>query len=394
MNTFNFSVPQDITVGKGSLAKLPEIAKKLGGSHAFIISGPHLAKMGLVEKAADYLKTVDIKTDAFTEIEANPSVATVEKATEKFKESGADFIVAFGGGSPMDVAKAVGVVAKYGGSITEYEGAHKVPGPIIPLIAIPTTAGTGSEVTAFSVITDHSRDYKLTVFSYELLPAYAILDAELITTAPASVAAACGIDAFIHAEEAYISTAASPFSDAMAEKAMALIGKNIRRFVANRGDMEAAEAMMVGSLFAGIAFSFARLGNVHAMSHPVSAFFDVPHGVTNAVLLPVVAEYNALADHGRYLTIYNDISPVPAYTDDFEPMMLVDAIHSLCADIGIPENLTIAINQASKTGEVTREEIESKIEAMAVDAMKSGNIAVNPRSSRQCDIEMLYKKAL
>lgn len=394
MNTFNFSVPQDITVGKGSLAKLPEIAKKLGGSHAFIISGPHLAKMGLVEKAADYLKTVDIKTDAFTEIEANPSVATVEKATEKFKESGADFIVAFGGGSPMDVAKAVGVVAKYGGSITEYEGAHKVPGPIIPLIAIPTTAGTGSEVTAFSVITDHSRDYKLTVFSYELLPAYAILDAELITTAPASVAAACGIDAFIHAEEAYISTEASPFSDAMAEKAMALIGKNIRRFVANRGDMEAAEAMMVGSLFAGIAFSFARLGNVHAMSHPVSAFFDVPHGVANAVLLPVVAEYNALADHGRYLTIYNDISPVPAYTDDFEPMMLVDAIHSLCADIGIPENLTIAINQASKTGEVTREEIESKIEAMAVDAMKSGNIAVNPRSSRQCDIEMLYKKAL
>lgn len=394
MNTFNFSVPQDITVGKGSLAKLPEIAKKLGGSHAFIISGPHLAKMGLVEKAADYLKTVDIKTDVFTEIEANPSVATVEKATEKFKESGADFIVAFGGGSPMDVAKAVGVVAKYGGSITEYEGAHKVPGPIIPLIAIPTTAGTGSEVTAFSVITDHSRDYKLTVFSYELLPAYAILDAELITTAPASVAAACGIDAFIHAEEAYISTAASPFSDAMAEKAMALIGKNIRRFVANRGDMEAAEAMMVGSLFAGIAFSFARLGNVHAMSHPVSAFFDVPHGVANAVLLPMVAEYNALADHGRYLTIYNDISPVPAYTDDFEPMMLVDAIHSLCADIGIPENLTIAINQASKTGEVTREEIESKIEAMAVDAMKSGNIAVNPRSSRQCDIEMLYKKAL
>lgn len=394
MNTFNFSVPQDITVGKGSLAKLPEIAKKLGGSHAFIISGPHLAKMGLVEKAADYLKTVDIKTDVFTEIEANPSVATVEKATEKFKESGADFIVAFGGGSPMDVAKAVGVVAKYGGSITEYEGAHKVPGPIIPLIAIPTTAGTGSEVTAFSVITDHSRDYKLTVFSYELLPAYAILDAELITTAPASVAAACGIDAFIHAEEAYISTAASPFSDAMAEKAMALIGKNIRRFVANRGDMEAAEAMMVGSLFAGIAFSFARLGNVHAMSHPVSAFFDVPHGVANAVLLPMVAEYNALADHGRYLTIYNDISPVPAYTDDFEPMMLVDAIHSLCADIGIPENLTIAINQASKTGEVTREEIESKIEAMAVDAMKSGNIAVNPRSSCQCDIEMLYKKAL
>lgn len=394
MNEFSFSVPQNITVGKGSLAKLPEIAKKLGGSHAFLMSGPHLAKMGLVEKAADSLKAAGIEVDTFTDIEGNPSVETVDKATEVFQAAGADFIVAFGGGSPMDVAKAVGVTAKYGGSITEYEGAHKVPGPIIPLIAIPTTAGTGSEATAFSVITDHRRDYKLTVFSYEILPAYAILDAELLTTAPASVAAACGIDAFIHAEEAYISTAASPFSDAMAEKAMSLIGKNIRRFVANRGDIEAAEAMLVGSLFAGIAFSFARLGNVHAMSHPVSAFFDVPHGVANAVLLPVIAEYNALADHGRYLTIYNDISPVPAYEEDFEPMMLVDAIRELCTDIGIPENLTIAINQASKNGEVSREEIESKIEAMAVDAMKSGNIAVNPRSSRQCDIEMLYHKAL
>ena len=394
MNEFSFSVPQNITVGKGSLAKLPEVAKKSGGFHAFLMSGPHLAKMGLVEKAAESLKVAGIAVDTFTDIEGNPSVETVDKATAAFKESGADFIVAFGGGSPMDVAKAVGVTAKYGGSITEYEGAHKVPGPIIPLIAIPTTAGTGSEVTAFSVITDHSRDYKLTVFSYEILPAYAILDAELLTTAPASVAAACGIDAFIHAEEAYISTAASPFSDAMAEKAMSLIGKNIRRFVANRGDIEAAEAMLVGSLFAGIAFSFARLGNVHAMSHPVSAFFDVPHGVANAVLLPVIAEYNALADHGRYLTIYNDISPVPAYEEEFEPMMLVDAIRELCGEIGIPANLTEAINDASKTGPVSAEEIESKIEAMAVDAMKSGNIAVNPRSSRQCDIEMLYRKAL
>lgn len=394
MNEFSFSVPQNITVGKGSLAKLPEIAKKSGGSHAFLMSGPHLEKMGLVEKAANSLKSAGIAVDTFTDIEGNPSVETVDKATAAFKEAGADFIVAFGGGSPMDVAKAVGVTAKYGGSITEYEGAHKVPGPIIPLIAIPTTAGTGSEVTAFSVITDHSRDYKLTVFSYEILPAYAILDAELLTTAPASVAAACGIDAFIHAEEAYISTAASPFSDAMAEKAMSLIGKNIRRFVANRGDIEAAESMLVGSLFAGIAFSFARLGNVHAMSHPVSAFFDVPHGVANAVLLPVIAEYNALADHGRYLTIYNDISPVPAYEDEFEPMILVDAIRDLCDDIGIPANLTEAINNASKNGMVSREEIESKIEAMAVDAMKSGNIAVNPRSSRQCDIEMLYRKAL
>lgn len=394
MKQFSFSIPQNIIVGRGAMAQLPEVAKKIEGSHAMIISGPNLLAMGVVDKAVTYLQGAGIKVDVYTDIEPNPSVTTVEKATEAFNVSGADFIVALGGGSPMDVAKAVGVVAKHGGSITEYEGAHKVPGKIIPLIALPTTAGTGSEVTAFSVVTDHSRDYKLTVFSYELLPAYAILDVDLIMTAPASVAAACGIDAFIHAEEAYISTDASPFSDAMAEKAMELIGGNIRKFVANRGNVEAAESMLVGSLFAGIAFSFARLGNVHAMSHPVSAYFDVPHGIANAVLLPVVAEYNALADDGKYIKIYNYISPIKATEDDFEPYMLVEAIEELCEEIGIPENLTVAINNASRNGEVTKEEIESKITAMAEDAMKSGNIAVNPRSSRQCDIEMLYKKAL
>ena len=398
MNSFEFFIPQNIMVGAGTMAKLPECAKKLGGSHAMLISGPTLRRMGIVDRAADYLKEAGMKVDIFTDVEANPSVTTVEKATDAFKEAGADFIVALGGGSPMDVAKAVGVTAKFGGSITEYEGAHKVPGKIVPLIAVPTTAGTGSEVTAFSVITDHSRDYKLTVFSYELLPAYAILDPELLTSAPASVAAACGIDAFIHAEEAYVSTAASPFSDAMAEKAMELIGKNIRRFVARRTDLEAAEAMLTGSLFAGIAFSFARLGNVHAMSHPVSAFFDVPHGVANAVLLPVIAEYNALADHGRYLTIYNYISPIPAFEDEFEPLMLVDAIRELNEDIGIPQDLTTAIRQTAKrkdpAKEVSDEEIESKIDAMADDAMKSGNIAVNPRSSRKQDIVELYHKAL
>ena len=394
MKQFSFSVPQNIIVGRGSMAQLPDIAKKLDGNHAMIISDPGLLSLGLVDKTANYLKEAGLTVDIFTDVEPNPSVTTVENATVAFKESGADFLVALGGGSPMDVAKAVGVVAKFGGKITEYEGAHKVPGKIIPLIALPTTAGTGSEVTAFSVITDHSRDYKLTVFSYELLPTYAILDADLIMTAPASVAAACGIDAFIHAEEAYISTDASPFSEAMSEKAMELIGSNIRKFVANRGNAEAAEAMMVGSLFAGIAFSFARLGNVHAMSHPVSAYFNVPHGVANAVLLPVIAEYNALADNGKYLKIFNYISPIKATVDDFEPLMLVDAINELCEEIGIPENLTVAVNNASRNGEVTKEEIEEKITAMAVDAMKSGNIAVNPRSSRQCDIEMLYRKAL
>ena len=382
MNSFSFSVPQNIIVEKGGLAKLPEVAKELGGTKAFIISGPHLNKTGIVGKCIEALEAKGIKATAYTDTEGNPSVETVEKATESFKESDSDFIIALGGGSPMDVAKAVGVVAKYGGSITDYEGGGKVPGDIIPLIAVPTTAGTGSEVTAFSVITDHSRNYKLTVFSYKLIPAYAILDANLLTTAPPSVAAACGIDAMVHALEAYISTAASPFSEAMSEKALELIGKNIRRYVANRGDIDAAENMLVGSLFAGIAFSWARLGNVHAMSHPVSAFFNVPHGVANAILLPTIVEYNALADTGKYYKIYRYIAKAPVPEEVFEPDMLVNEIKALNKELNIPASLSEAGVTADKIG------------AMSEDAMKSGNILVNPRSSTIKDIEMLYNKAL
>ena len=382
MKEFSFSVPQEIIVGKGSLARLSEAAEKLGGKHGFIISGPHLNKMGIVASCSESLENAGIKVDAYTETEGNPSVETVEKAAAAFCKSGADFIIASGGGSPMDVAKAVGVVARYGGSITEYEGGGRVPGDIIPLIAIPTTAGTGSEVTAFSVITDHSRNYKLTVFSYKLIPAYAILDPELLTTAPVSVAAACGIDAMVHALEAYISKDASPFSDAMAEKALELIGKNIRRYVADRTDIEAAEAMITGSLFAGIAFSWARLGDVHAMSHPVSAYFDVPHGVANAILLPTIVEYNALADRGKYLKLFNYISLTPASEAEFEPFMLVDLLTELNEQLGIPGSL----------GEVGV--TADKFDAMADDAMKSGNIAVNPRSTTKKDVLSLYEKAL
>ena len=367
MNPFEFSIPQNIIVGAGTLAKLPECAKKMGGTHAMILSGPTLKKMGVVDKAADSLKAAGIAADIFTDIEANPSVTTVEKATESYLASGADFLVALGGGSPMDVAKAVGVTAKYGGSITEYEGAHKVPGKIVPLIAIPTTAGTGSEVTAFSVITDHSRDYKLTVFSYELLPEYAILDPELLTSAPASVAAACGIDAFIHAEEAYISTAASPFSDAMAEKAMELIGKNIRRFVARRTDLEAAEAMLTGSLFAGIAFSYARLGNVHAMSHPVSAFFDVPHGVANAVLLPYVMAFNAeyTGEKFREIARMMGVDGVDSMTQEEYRKAAIDAVRQLSIDVGIPQTLR-------EIG-VKAEDLDALADAAMADVCTGGN---------------------
>lgn len=382
MSEFNFSVPQNIIFGKGTIGRLPGCVKALGGNKVLIITGPHLSKMPVMSSVVKSLDEAGIGAEIFSKTEGNPSVTTVDAAAEAFKESGADVIVAFGGGSPMDVAKAVAVVAKYGGSITEYEGGGKVPGKVIPIVAIPTTAGTGSEVTAFSVITDHSRNYKLSVFSYDIIPQYAILDPEMLYTTPAHVAAACGIDAFIHAEESYISKAASPFTEMMSEKAMELIGGNIRAFVADRSNEAAAEAMLQGSLFAGIAFSWARLGDVHAMSHPVSAFFNVPHGVANGILLPYIAEYNALADQGKYLYIANTISQVPVYEDEFEPADLADYIRDLNEDIGIPGSL-------SEVG-VTDEHFDQ----MADDAMKSGNIAVNPRGTTKKDVLALYQEAL
>ncbi len=219
------------------------------------------------------------------------------------------------------------------------------------------------------------------MFSYKLIPKYAILDPDFLTTAPASVAAACGIDAMVHAIESYISRAASPFSDAMAEKALELIGANIRRYVANRADVEAAQAMLTGSLFAGIAFSWARLGDVHAMSHPVSAYFNVPHGVANAILLPTIMDFNALADNGKYRKIYDYIALTKS-TADFEPLDLVSTLRELNASFGIPA----CLGDAGVTSD--------KFDAMADDAMKSGNIAVNPRATKKSDVLALYAKAL
>ena len=382
MDSFSFAIPQNIKFGAGTLDLLPDLAKELGKSKGYIISGPHLNKIGMVAKCRKALKSAGMESECFTETEGNPSTDTVVKATEGFKKSKADFIVAFGGGSPLDVAKAVAVLTTYGGNIVDFEGAGKVMGPGVPMIAIATTAGTGSEVTAFSVITDHSRNYKLTVVSNYLLPAYVILDPDLIATVPANTAAACGIDAMVHALEAYISKAASPFSDIFAREALRLIGGSIRDYVADRSNPAACESMMVGSLFAGIAFSHARLGNVHAMSHPVSAYFDVPHGVANAILLPTVVDFNKdAADPEKYRYIYGCISKDMGADINFTPDMLATEIRMLNYELGILPTL-------SDIG-VTSD----KFEQMADDAMKSGNIQCNPQFTMKNDILKLYEQA-
>lgn len=189
MKDYTFKIPQEIIFGPGALKRLPELLKKSSSEKTMIISDHGLEKAGVVRQVMDLVRENGITALAFLDVQPNPTVEMVEEAAKAYRESGANSIVALGGGSPMDVAKAVGVLARHGGSITDYEGAHLVPGPIEPVIAIPTTAGTGSEVTAFSVITDSMRDYKLTVFSYELLPEYALLDPDLIRSVPPSIAA-------------------------------------------------------------------------------------------------------------------------------------------------------------------------------------------------------------
>lgn len=382
MKDFNFSVFQNVVFGSGSLKKVPDILKDNGCKKVFIVSGPTLNKIGAVKKLTDLIKESGLEYDVFLDVEPNPSIETVYKATKMYKDSGATNIVALGGGSPMDVSKAVGVLATYGGKITDYEGYEKVPGKIIPIIAIPTTAGTGSEVTRTSVVTDKSRNYKFAVISSTMIPSFAILDPELIMSLSPIVAASTGIDALVHAIESYISLNSNVFTDTMSERAMELIGKYIRRFVANRKDEEAASAMLIASNFAGIAFTRALLGNVHAMAHPLGGYFNVPHGIANAILLPAVIEYNALADNGKYEKIYNYIKLGKGQTCDFTPDMLTEEIKSLISSLGIPQNL-------SEVG-VT----EDKIREMATDAMKSGNILTNPRQSTVEDIEALYRKVL
>ena len=374
MRSCVFSVPQHIEFAPGAIKKLPETVVLLETERVIIATGPRVAKTPQVTQAIELLRSAGTSVQIFTDIEANPSVETVGRLAEAYKASDAQAIIAIGGGSPMDAAKAAAAVAAYGGTAADYEGGGRVPGPAVPLIAIPTTAGTGSEATSFSVITHRARGVKMTISSPYLLPVYILLDPELLSTMPARVAAATGADALVHAVEAYISLAASPFSDAMAEKALELIGGNIGPFTANRGDVESASGMLLGSALAGTAFNHAKLGDVHAMSHPVSAHFGAAHGEANAVLLPTVLEYNQLADKGKYARILRLLGAP-------EGMGLPEYIRSLFKSLGLPRSLKdLGVDP-------------SLIPQLARDAMKSGNIPVNPRSTTEEDFVSLYERA-
>ena len=386
IKNFNFAIPGLVTFGVGCISSLGERLKSKNMNRALLLSDRGLEKAGVVKTVEDILTKEGIYYEKFLDVEPNPSSDTVMKATELFRAHKLESIVCLGGGSPMDVGKAVSVMATNPGKPEDYAGMDLFKNPIPPIVAIPTTAGTGSENTIFAVITDKKNNFKFSIVSNELTPKIILLDPNLITALPPSVAASTGMDALTHAVESYISRGATPFSDAMGEKAMYLIGKYLRRFVADRSDIEAASGMMLGSSFAGIAFSWGYLGMAHAMAHPLGGFYNVPHGVANAILLPHALKFNAITDKDdRYLTIYEYIRASSGEINYFDPYMLVEEVLDLTKSLGIPKCLAdVGVD-------------ERFIPNMAADAMKGSQVSswrMNPRSSTQADIEQLYKDAL
>ena len=340
MKEFSFKVPQNIVFGEGSIRKLPELLKESGCTNVLIISGPRLRKMGKVDEVAGYVKESGIGCDMFTDVEGNPSVDTVDKAAAKYREMKADGIVAFGGGSPMDVAKAVALVAKYGGSITEYEGGEKVPGPVDTIISIPTTAGTGSETTLAAVITDAETRHKYAINDFPLIPRYAVLDPKVTLSLPPFITATTGMDALTHAVEAYIGNSTTPGTRKNALDAVRLIFENLDTAYTDGNNIEARRNMLRASYFAGCAFTKSYVGYVHAIAHSLGGKYNVPHGLANAVILPMVLEtYGDSITHKlRNLAVTAGLCD--KHEDDkTAAQMFIDAVKDMKKRFGIGDHI-------------------------------------------------------
>jgi alcohol dehydrogenase len=382
MKIQSFSVNQKIQFGCGIVEKLGEEVKFFGGKSALIVSDPGLLGAGIVSRVQAILTSADIKNAAFTDVEPDPGCWVVEKVVNRIVSEDIDVVVALGGGSAMDTAKSAALVGRSGKRIHDFWGYYlPVEHEPIPVIAVPTTSGTGSEVTRNTVITDENK-YKMVILNDKLLPPTALLDPELTTTMPPSVAAATGMDALVHAVECYLSDLATPFSDAVAEKAMELIGQALPRFVANRKDIEAASDQLMGSTLAGIALSLCLPNQAHALSHPLTGYYHIPHGLANAMLFPVTMEYNALADRGKYKKIYNLLRSNHPHTEDFETDMLIDYLKKLNARLGLPPTL-------GDMG-VGLEHLDE----MLVDAQKTKIWEHCPRSTSPDEMKRLYIKAI
>ena len=382
MKNHSFSVKQDIEFGVGIVEKLGEYIQRLHGTRVLLVSDPGLVKAGITGRVENSIGAAGYPCVTFTDVEPDPGCWVVEKVVKIIVEEKVDCVVAVGGGSSMDTAKSAALVGYSGKRLQDFWGYYlPVEHDPIPVIAIPTTAGTGSEVTRNTVITDENK-YKMVILNDKMLPQVALLDPELITTLPAGVAASTGMDALIHAVECYMSDLATPFSDSVAEKAMELIGPALPRFVANRADIDAASDMIMGSTLAGITLSLCLPNQAHALSHPLTGFYHVPHGLANAMLFPTTMEFNALADRGKYKKVYNLLRREHAYTENFETEMLIDYLVKLNEKLGLPKNLSeMGIG-------------EEHLEEMIADAQKTKIWEHCPRLTTPEDMRRLYLKTM
>ena len=335
-----FFMPSVSAMGIECLKEVPSFIKENNFKKALIVTDKVLVQIGLVSKVTELLESNEIQYRIYDETKPNPTVKNVEDGLSILKQEECDFVISLGGGSPHDCAKGIALVATNGGSIKDYEGVNMSAKPQLPLIAINTTAGTASEMTIFSIITDEDRHVKMALVDKHMTPVMAVNDPMLMTAMPKSLTAATGMDALTHSIEAYVSTNATPVTDACAEKSIELITNYLKRAVDNGADLEARDMMAYAEFLAGMAFNNASLGYVHAMAHQLGGFYDLPHGVCNAILLPHVQEFNAKASADKLRKVASIMGvDVSNMTDEQGARACINAIKELSKSIGIPAGL-------------------------------------------------------
>ncbi len=381
---FGFYIPTVTLMGIGAHKQTGERVKVLGCKKPLIVTDKGIMKAGIAEKIADIVrKDAQAEVVIFDKTIPNPTDKNAHDGLEVYKKNACDSIISLGGGSPHDCGKAVGILARNGGKIHDYEGIDKSAKPMPPFIAINTTAGTASEMTRFCIITDTSRKIKMAIIDWRVTPHVAINDPLLMAGMPPSLTAATGMDALTHAVEAYVSTIATPVTDACAMKAIELVAQHLRAAVANGADMVARDGMAYAEYLAGMAFNNASLGHVHAMAHQLGGFYDLPHGVCNAILLPAVERFNLIAKMDRFADIALAMGEnVDGLAPRAAAEKALDAIKTLSKDVGIPSGLK----------ELGVKEADLKI--MAENAQQDACGFTNPRCPSLNDVIQIYKWAM
>jgi alcohol dehydrogenase class IV len=363
-----------IRYGDGALAALGETARELGLARVLLVTDAGVVRLGVAGEAEAHLAAAGVRVTRFDGVQPDPTLANVAAGLDRLREATADGLIAVGGGSSIDCAKAIAVAQMNAEPLPGYMGVERIPRAGLPVIAVPTTAGTGSEVTRVAVITDEDRDVKMMFASRHLVCRAAIVDPLLTHSMPPSLTAAVGVDALTHAIEAYVSRRAQPLTDTIALSAIRRIGAHLRRACADGQDREARAAMMLGAMEAGMAFSNASVALVHGMARPLGACFHLAHGLSIAVLLPVVTAFSLPAARERYDRIATALG-----VED-----LVGALRELNQDVGIPSLRALGVPD---------DRYEALLPRMAADAIESGSPANNPRLATQEEIVALYREA-